>query len=107
MTDEEIVQALKTADGLLEQYKATLRPVLDALANRKSVYVFGEPDHYRGEFGCFEEGADSLCIHIKDIEEIYGLGTEEQGTRQKAAYRFEDEWREKTSLKHVYIRGHL
>jgi hypothetical protein len=106
MTDEEIVAKLQEGDRLMEQYKATLQPVLDELAERKSVFVFGERGRYRGEFGCFDEGSDSLCLHIKDHEAVYALPFEEQGTLSKRAYAFADQWRERSGVKHIWLTGH-
>ncbi len=111
MKDEEIVEALQKGDRLMAEYKAALQPVLDELANRKSMHVFGEPGHYRGEFGCFEEGAESLCLHIKDLEEVFPEDPDKRDYQKtqalaRKANEFEDEWRQRAAMKELWLTGH-
>lgn len=63
--EREILAKLKEADGLLGQYRQAAQAIANDLAVLKSLYVFGRVGGYRGHLGCYEEGADKICLHIQ------------------------------------------
>jgi len=97
MTDEEIISRFREADALLAKYREILEPVLSELAEKKSMVVFGKPGMYRGEFGCWEQGCDTICLHLKD--------SGHEPPNSHLAYEFEHEWNQKISTERVTIFG--
>lgn len=67
MTDEEIIEELQTAESFMVQYRAVVERVAHELAKRKSMAVFGVEGGYSGDIGCWEAGADTICLHITDL----------------------------------------
>lgn len=107
MTDEEVLAQLKEADRLLAEYKKIAEPLAKELAKRKSIFVFGKEDGYRGHLGCQESGINTLCLHIQPDF----MGEHYSDYRDKAEerpYDFEMEWARKTrdaGIEHLYISG--
>lgn len=66
MMDEEIREKLAWCDHLIEEYKREAYLIADELARRKSSMVFGCDDAYEGRLGCFEQGIETICLHISD-----------------------------------------
>ncbi len=100
---------LKQADEKLAGYKVIAQKVAAELAKRKSMYVFGKEGGYRGDLGCWEAGADVICLHIED--EFRGESYKEyQEKSEKKAYDFEGEWVRKVleaNIHNVFISGHM
>lgn len=70
MTDDELLSVLKRADDLLGEYKKMLEPVLEELARRFSMDMFGVPDKATAEFGHEEAGVDVITLRLLcDAEE--------------------------------------
>ena len=110
MTEQEILERLKVADRHLTEYKELLKPVLEELAKRKSIHVFGKEGGYEGNFGCWEAGIDCLCLHIEDGFKPPRISDRDKYKKYMARVRsFEDQWNDKTrkiDVKNIYICGH-
>jgi hypothetical protein len=107
MTDEEIIETLKKADALLEEYKKIIQPAADELAKRKSIAIYGKEDCYNGDLGCWEVGCNTVCLHIKDQNR--GETWEEDRPLHDKAIDFDIMWSRKADeagIKHVHISGH-
>ena len=108
MTDLEIIEKLKEANALLEKYKEVVKPVAIELARLKSLAVYGREGCYLGELGCFESGADCICLHIKD--DARGENWEADRPFHDKAMNFDMEWSRKAheaGIQNVYISGHF
>ena len=99
MNNDEIISRLNEADLLLSRYKELIAPALAELANRKMKAVGVS---YRGEFGCWEEGIDTLCMHIEDRKALAW-----SNESYSKAYDWENETREKlfSNLKNISLSG--
>lgn len=94
MTDDEIFAKLKEGQDLLSKYKEVVAPVAEELAKRKSLFVFGKEGAYTGDLGCFEEGLNSICLHI--TPEFHGRNYKEyQAVAGERPYDFDYEWSKK------------
>lgn len=108
MTDQEILDGLKKADALLEEYKKIIRPIAEELAQQKSNAIYGKEDCYSGDLGCYESGCDCVCLHIKD--HAMGKTWEEDQPFHDKAIDFDIMWSQKAmnaGIKNVYITGHF
>jgi hypothetical protein len=107
MTEEEILAALVRADELLSEYVSIVRPAVDALAEMKSQYVFGETGHYDGHLGHEEAGVDTLNVRIKD-EDREKLNRKEKGELTSKGMDFEDQFTDKMrekKIKYICLTG--
>lgn len=101
LNDEEIRNTLIKADSILDEYQKILTPVLRELAKRKEEYTGYK---YNGEFGCYECGIDTLCIHIKGNYNITNIINSDNFN----PYQWEEETRELFSgLQNIFLRGHF
>ena len=91
MTDQEILRRIEYASKLLQLYAEVIQPAADELARRKSLYVFGEENRYFGHLGCWDEGINTVCLHITD--ETYEKVDALRDKVSEKAYEFEQEWR--------------
>ena len=98
LTPAEMRSRLLEADALLAYYKKLLEPVLSTLAVLKGQAT---GNRYSGNFGCWEEGVDTLCIHIE--------GGNRPFSSDHRYYKWEDEMRETlfAGLDNVHIGGHF
>lgn len=117
MNDKELVAGMKRCKKLLDEYRRVATPLAKEMAKRKSMFVFGKPDGYRGELGCWEEGVDTICLHLTDevgrdlMDEAGGVdpdsnpfykkSKEFQDKMNRLVYR--DKW---GGGKRPYIRSH-
>ena len=111
MTDAEILAGLKKADRLLAKYVKLAEPLAKELARKKSLFVFKKPGGYKGHLGCFEAGADTLCLHIENAEEFLGKTYSQYKKRaENRAYSFEHKWVRRVinhGIKNLGISGHF
>jgi len=108
LSEVEILSALKEADQLLERYVAIVTPVAEELARQKSLAVYGREGCYSGDLGCWEEGKDTICLHIKD--EARGKSSAGDEPFHGKAIDFNREWGDKATaagIHHVQISGHF
>lgn len=110
LSDKEVMDRLKECDELLAVYQEKIRPVANELARRKSEYVFKRKGRcgYRGELGCWEEGIDTVCLHIKDRENRKTLSALEDRVGNRP-YVFQVKWLRKLAkagIKNVHVGGH-
>lgn len=66
MNDKDLVSGMKRCKKLLDEYAKAVRPLAEEMAKRKSIHVFGKPGGYDGDLGCWEEGIDTICLHLTD-----------------------------------------
>jgi len=103
MTRDEMREKLKHADSLLQEYRDAVKPIAEQLAEEKSQHVFGQPGGYSGDLGCWEDGINAICLHIKE-----GNWLKETGLPSAS------DWEEKVrrdlgfdKLENVYLIGHF
>ena len=97
MNDDTIRTRLHQADSLLGEYKRLLRPVLRELAARKSTAAGVQ---YSGDFGCWEQGIDTLCFHLQaELFQIPSNGSDLDWQREIQASFC-------VGLKHIHLRGY-
>jgi hypothetical protein len=108
MTDKEVekemLEQLKKADALLEEYIQTVRPVAAELARRKSLAVWGNEITYSGRLGCYEEGLNTICLH-----NICDATTRDRDNHHKAI-EFDIMWDGKAraaGIKNISIQGYF
>jgi len=111
MTDDEIIAAFKRADELMAEYMKTIHPAAVELARRKSEVVFGRPDLYDGQLGCFEAGKDCVCLHITNegMEIVHKAGGMVGGAHHDKAMDFEYGWGRKldtAGIQRIHLSGH-
>jgi hypothetical protein len=98
MTDEEIIDRIRKADAFLGLYEDVLHPVLEELARQKSLAVYKVEGKYTGELGCYEAGADVICIHLRDGIPLPSFGDPSHGIR----YEWEQQWRDKLTAAGIH-----
>jgi hypothetical protein len=117
MTDEELIEELQNAESFMVQYKAVAERVAFELAKRKSMAVFGVEGGYTGDLGCWEAGADTICLHITDSmsgkhftrpegDKIYYQSNSELSDK---SHDFEKVWYEKmqeAGIVSIWLTGH-
>ena len=91
MTEVEILDRFRRAHAALMDYRAIISPVADALAEMQSIDVFGEPGHYQGYLGGYDNGIDSVFLEVCGEAKI---SRDPESPIQKA-HAFRDAWREK------------
>jgi hypothetical protein len=101
LSAEDILVAFKEADELLRRYKEVISPAIAELARLK-----GEVNNlsYSGDLGCWEEGIDTVCLHIKGEERP---SFDSPGTR--ATYEWEHLWRDRLTaegITNIHLQGH-
>jgi hypothetical protein len=102
--EKEMLEQLKKADALLEEYIGTVRVVAAELARRKSLAVWGNATTYAGRLGCYEEGIDAICLH-----NIYDAKTRRRDKHHKAI-KFDRMWHDKiraAGIKNISIQGYF
>lgn len=100
MTDDEIIKQASLASAHLRDYEATIRPVAEELARRKSILCYGETGHYVGELGCWDSGKNTICLHNK--------GDRPPDALWSKALNWEDEWQARfhvAGVHNIHISG--
>ena len=93
MTEIEIISAFKQAHAKLLEYRAIINPAADALADLQSIAVFGEAGHYAGYLGGYDNGIDSVFLHVRDDAPKKKDPPDTWSAPLQKAHRFRDEWR--------------
>jgi len=109
IVERRILELLRSADGLLGMYKVIAQQAANELARLKSYYVFGKLGGYKGELGCYEEGSDTICLHIQDSfrGKTYIELEKRTGNRN---FKFARAWAQKADragIRHIHIGGHF
>lgn len=100
MSEEEAKVVLERADALLDLYIQAATPVLEYLKARFCEEFNVEPDGFEVEFGCWEAGIETICLHAR-----HGLigprpSDPEYDAWNEKEHAFEDKW----SGKHVRVK---
>lgn len=106
MDEAEIIDRFKRAHAKLLEYREIIQPAADALAELKSIAVYGKPGCYDGDLGCFDGGIDVVCLHIKEDIPRPELFTRDENSPSRKAHRFTEEWYEKIGRLQVGLTGH-
>jgi hypothetical protein len=108
MTNEEVekemLEQLKNADVLLEEYIRTVRVVAEELARRKSLAIWGDATTYAGRLGCYEEGIDTICLHNTCRDKT------NDSDKHHKAIEFDLMWYDKVraaGIKNIMIQGYF
>lgn len=108
MTEQELLGALIKADVLLAEYERVVKPVAEELARLKSLAIYGKEGCYSGDLGCWEEGINTVCLHIED--HARGQTLEEDRPFHDKAIDFGFEWSRKAQdagVRRIHISGHF
>lgn len=109
MTDDEILAALKRADELLDEYKRVAGPAVKELARQLSLAVGKREGHYDGQFGCYDEGIDTLCLHLDKEAQAHFNKSDDREEYYRKRNEFLGRWRtvgRADGLRHVSLDVH-
>lgn len=93
MTETEILDRFRLAHLKLLEYRTIIQPVADALAELQSFAVFGRSGCYDGYLGGYDNGIDSVFLHVRDDAPKKKDPQDTWNAPLQKAHRFRDEWR--------------
>lgn len=103
-TEEQIIEQLKEADRLLAEYRKIVEPVAKALARHLNELIHEGAPYYDGELGCWEEGIDSICCHVRDE-----AGRDNDEGKSSRRYEWERQWWDKlraAGVGNIHLSSH-